>query len=120
MTTTADSIPASDTESGVLPLWAAIAMAVMSGSLLALGYSLLPLWWAGWLAPAPVLAAALAGPRGRAPYLGAIAGLLAGTATFTYYIEVTGAPVTIAIMLAHALLWSGAVRFGVSAALRLR
>ncbi len=120
MTSTTVSAADTDDAATVLPWWAAAAMAVMSGCLLALSYSLQPLWWAAWLAPAPVLAAAVASPPRRAMLLGAIAGLIAGSMTFSYYLEVAGTPVTIGIMAAHTVFWAGAIRLAARAAVGLR
>jgi apolipoprotein N-acyltransferase len=106
-------------EIGGPPLWAALALAALSGGLLALSYSLTPAWPAAWLAPAPVLAAAVAGPRGRTWLLGAVMGLIGGVSTLSYYLSVPGPVATAIIMLLHVLLWGGAVRFAASMTRRL-
>ncbi len=120
MTSTTVSPADADDATTVLPWWAAAAMAVMSGCLLALSYSLQPLWWAAWLAPAPVLAAAVACPPRRAMLLGALAGLVAGSTTLSYYIQVAGMPIAIVIMIAHTVFWAGAIRLAARAALGIR
>lgn len=104
--------------SRVLPLWAALLLAALSGSLLSLSYALQPLAWAAWLAPTPLLAAAVAGPQGRAWGLGALAGLLCGVSTFGYYTSVPGPVATVIIGLLHVLLWGGAARFAAGVARR--
>lgn len=115
----ADRIEAGAPTSNALPLSPALAMAAMSGCLLALSYGLHPLWPAAWLAPAPVLAAAIAGPRGRAWTLGAVMGLIGGTSTFGYYLFVMGWVPAVMITALHVLLWAGAVRFATSMTRRL-
>jgi apolipoprotein N-acyltransferase len=106
-------------ESGGLPLWAALALAGLSGGLLALSYSLQPMWPAAWLAAAPVLAAAVAGPRRGSWMLGAVMGLIGGASTLGYYLSVPGPVATVIITALHVLLWGGAVRFAAAMARRL-
>lgn len=96
----------------------ALAQAALSGGLLSLSYALHPQAWAAWLAPAPLLAAALAGPPRWAWRLGALAGLLCGVSTFGYYMAVPGLIATVIIGLLHVLLWGGAARLAVSVARR--
>lgn len=114
-----NSAPAPSPEAGALPLWAALAMAVMSGCLLSVSYGLEPLWGAAWLAPVPVLAAASASPLRRARLLGFVTGLVGGVSMIGYFLEVARLTPTIIITLAHALLWAGAVRFAAGAARRV-
>ena len=123
MTTLAASPPSIRSAVGAgavaVPLWAAISMAAASGSLLALGYALHPAWWAAWLAPAPVLAAAVASPAARVRLLGLIAGLAAGVTTFSYYAEVATPVGAVAMFIARGLFWSAAIAFTARAAHRL-
>ena len=102
------SVASSD---GSLSLWAALAMAGASGCLLALGYALHPVWWAAWLAPAPLLAAAAAGPPSRVRLLGLVAGLTAGITTFSYDVEIATIAGAVAMLVGRGLLWSAATAF---------
>ncbi len=119
MTSIAFAFPSSQVRAAPLPVWAAVAMALMSGCLLALAYSLHPLWWAAWVAPVPVIAAALNGQPSWARRLGALAGLIAGSTTFGYYTSVTGWPVAVGILFARVWFWSGMVTLAVRSARRL-
>ena len=119
MTSIAFAFPASQARAASLPVWAAVAMALMSGCLLALAYSLHPLWWAACAAPVPVIAAALNGQPSWPRRLGALAGLIAGSTTFGYYTSVTGWPVAVGILLARVWFWSGMVTLAVRSARRL-
>jgi len=81
-------------------------MALMSGCLLASALSLHPQWWAAWAAPIPLYAAALAGPPGRGHWLGALAGLFAGSSMFPYTVAQIGWPAALLILSLRALSWS--------------
>ncbi len=96
----------------------AAALTVLSGGLLAASYSLHPIWWAAWLAPAPVLAAALTASRRGSYGLGAAAGLIGGFTTLSYYGLVAGWPIACLILVLRAAGWGGAVRASTSAAQR--
>jgi apolipoprotein N-acyltransferase len=102
--TTAEAPPRESVSS--LPMWAAGAMAGASAVLLAQAHSLHPQWWAAWAAPAPLIAAVLAGPPGRTRWLGAIAGLGAGLGAFAYTASVAGLPLAVIVLAGRCLFWS--------------
>lgn len=79
--------------------------AVTSGVLLAVSYSLEPLWFAAWFAPVPVLLAALGTTARRAFALGGAAGLL-GSTTFISYMAMLGGPIdAVLIVVLRGLQW---------------
>src|ERR1700756_1422440 len=113
--------PTAPAQAGAITRWALEgAASLASGLLLADALGLHPHWWAGWLAPAPVLAAAV---RGAAPWraraLGTIAGLVPALTTLTYYAVTTGWPIALFVIVARAMFWGGGVGFAASAARRL-
>lgn len=85
--------------------WLRPVGALATGVLLAVSYSLEPLWFAAWFAPVPLLLAACGTTARRAFTLGSLAGLL-GSTTFIGYMSMLGGPVDAAlIILLRALQW---------------
>jgi apolipoprotein N-acyltransferase len=82
-----------------------LSLALAGGLALRLGFGLHPVWWLAWLAPAPVLAAALrSGPR-TAFGLMLLAGLLANSANFHYFALLMPLALAAWVTLLVALLW---------------
>jgi apolipoprotein N-acyltransferase len=88
---------------------ACYGLAVASGLLLAMSYAMHPLWWAAWLAPAPIIVAALLAPVGSRRHLTLLAGLIGGVSSFAYHVTMGGWWVAVVILLLVALAWSSAV-----------
>lgn len=93
-------------------------MSLLSGVLLALSYSLHPLWWAAWAAPAPGVAAVLLAPATLRRRLGLAAGLLAGASTFAYHLTVGGWVTALVILGLVALAWASVFRLAATCAER--
>jgi apolipoprotein N-acyltransferase len=92
-----------------------IVAALISGALLAQTYSLNPFWPLAWVAPIPVLIAAIGASRLGAFAYGAIAGAVSMALMFAYFIEIGGLVPVVVITLLKALIWGGmasAVRGG--------
>ena len=87
-----------------------VALSLLSGVLLSLSYSQTPLWWAAWIAPAPVLAAVLLAPARLRRKLGLFAGTIAGATSFGYHLTVGGWPAATVILLLVALAWASVLR----------
>ena len=87
-----------------------VGLSLLSGVLLSLSYSQYPLWWAAWIAPAPVLAAVLLAPARLRRALGLVAGAVAGVTSFGYHLTVGGWPVAILIVLLIAFAWASVLR----------
>ncbi|HEX8532618.1 MAG TPA: nitrilase-related carbon-nitrogen hydrolase, partial [Allosphingosinicella sp.] len=95
-----------------------VALALLGGALLALGYANHPLWWAAWLAPAPAVAAVLLAPaRLRLP-VGVVVGLLSGALSFGYHVMTGSVTAAVVIAIAYAVGWGGILRLAASAAER--
>jgi apolipoprotein N-acyltransferase len=58
-------------------------LAALSGGLLAMSYAMHPLWWAAWLAPAPVIVATLRAPVASRRWLTLLAGVIGGIGSFS-------------------------------------
>lgn len=95
-----------------------LALSLLSGVLLALSYSLYPLWWAAWAAPAPGVAAVLLAPAALRRRLGLAAGLLAGASTFAYHLTIGGWATTLVIFGLVALAWASVFRLAATSAER--
>lgn len=91
-----------------------VALAIVSGILLALASNLHSVWWAAWIAPIPLLFAAYRW-SGRAGWLGFLAGLIGMAGLFRYYAAIALLPVALIISVATALGWAFAVRLSVRA-----
>ena len=89
----------------------AVLFAITSGVLLAFSYSLTPLWWTAWIAPAPAITAVLIASNPWRFWLGVLAGAMSGVSTFSYHVTTTGIIASVIILLAIALLWGSALRY---------
>lgn len=94
-----------------------IAAAIISGALLAQSYGLHPFWALAWIAPIPVLIAAIGASRLGAFLYGALAGALSMALMVAYFLRIGGPAPVIVITLVKALVW-GAMAFAVRGAAR--
>ena len=94
-----------------------LALAIAAGALLSAGYALHPLWWAPWLAPAPLILAA-SGGKGNARLAGGIAGALAFVMVLGYYANILGI-MTALLALLRIASWVFAARMAEEANRRL-
>ena len=85
-----------------------IVAALISGALLAQAYSLNPLWPLAWIAPIPVLIAAIGASRVGAFAYGAFAGAVSMALMINYFLELGGVVPALVITLTKALIWGGA------------
>lgn len=85
-------------------------ISVLSGALLAMSYAMHPIWWAAWLAPAPVIVATLRAPVAHRRWLTLLAGLIGGASSFPYHLTVSSWFAALLILALVALAWSSAVR----------
>jgi apolipoprotein N-acyltransferase len=88
----------------------AYALAAISGLLLSMSYAMHPFWWAAWLAPAPLIPAALWAPASHRRWVTLLAGALGGISRFAYHLTVGGWFAAILILVLVALAWSSAIR----------
>lgn len=89
------------------PTFVQFGAACLSGVLLAQIFSLEPIWWIAWVAPAPVLAAAIEAPRTRRSFLGLVAGLIGGSSAFGYHKLVSDSlPIAVLILILRGLSWA--------------
>ncbi|MEZ5959702.1 MAG: nitrilase-related carbon-nitrogen hydrolase [Hyphomonadaceae bacterium] len=95
-----------------------IVAALISGALLAQAYSLNPFWPLAWLAPIPLLIAAIGATRLGAFAYGAIAGAVSMVLMVGYFMQFGGIVPVLIIMLIKALIW-GAMAYAVRGAARL-
>jgi apolipoprotein N-acyltransferase len=91
-----------------------VLLAVAAGALLSAGYALHPAWWAPWLAPVLLLAAA-SGRHLSARAIGGIAGAVAMTSLLSYYVGMIGWPATLLIAVFRAASWMLATRLALAA-----
>ncbi len=96
----------------------AYGLAMLSGALLAMSYAMNPIWWAAWLAPAPVIVATLRAPVADRRRLTLLAGLIGGTSSFSYHLMVGGWFSAMLILALVAVAWSSTIRLGVTFAER--
>lgn len=89
-------------------------LAVVSGGLLAMSYAMHPLWWAAWLAPAPVIVATLRAPAASRRWLTLLAGVVGGVSSFSYHLMFGGWPAALLILALVAVAWSSAIRLTVT------
>lgn len=94
-----------------------IVAALISGALLAQAYSLHPFWPLAWIAPAPMLIAAIGASRLGAFAYGAIAGLVSVALMIAYFADIGGVTTVLIIVASKALVW-GVVAYAVRAAAR--
>ena len=95
-----------------------IVAALISGALLAQAYSLNPFWPLAWLAPIPMLIAAIGASRVGAFAYGAIAGVVSMALMVSYFMQLGGIVPLLVITLSKALIW-GAMAYAVRSAARL-
>jgi apolipoprotein N-acyltransferase len=87
-----------------------VGLALVSGALLAMSYALQPIWWAAWLAPAPVVAATLLA-RGRLrDVLGLLTGAIADAGTFAYHVDFAGWATAMVVLVLVSVGWWAALR----------
>jgi apolipoprotein N-acyltransferase len=79
-----------------------------------------PLWWAAWLAPAPVIVAAARAAVAHRRLLTLLAGLIGGVSSFSYHVTVGGWFAALLILALVAMAWSAAISLTVSFAERRR
>lgn len=89
-------------------------LAALSGGLLAMSYAMHPLWWAAWLAPAPVIVATSRAPVASRRWLTLLAGVIAGISSFSYHLTVGGWLAALLILALVAVGWSSAIRLTVT------
>ncbi len=94
------------------------ALAALSGGLLAMSYAMHPLWWAAWLAPAPVIVGALHAPVASRRWLTLLTGVIGGISSFSYHLTVGGWLAAILILTLVTVAWSSAIRLTVTFAER--
>jgi len=92
--------------------------ALLGGGLLAASYALHPLWWAAWLAPVALLAAA-SGRRRNLSIASAIAGAVAILPLVPYYLSLLGPGFVLNVVLLRFLLLAIALGLTRFAAARL-
>lgn len=92
-----------------------IFAALISGALLAQAYSLHPFWPLAWLAPIPLLIAAIGASRLGAFAYGAVAGVVSMALMIPYFSEIAGVTPVLIITLSKALIW-GAMAYAVRGA----
>src|SRR5690606_17558065 len=92
--------------------------ALISGALLAQAYSLNPFWPLAWLAPIPLLIAAIGASRLGAFAYGALAGVVSMALMIGYFMELGGIVPVLVISLTKALIW-GALAYAVRGAARV-
>jgi apolipoprotein N-acyltransferase len=95
-----------------------IVAALISGALLAQAYSLNPFWPLAWLAPIPLLIAAIGASRLGALAYGAIAGIVSMALMTGYFMQLGGVIPVLIITLTKALIW-GAMAYAVRGGARL-
>lgn len=95
-----------------------IVAALISGALLAQAYSLNPFWPLAWIAPIPMLIAAIGASRLGAIAYGAIAGVVSMALMVSYFLDLGGIVPVLIITLTKAIIW-GAMAYAVRGAARL-
>ncbi|TWI61902.1 apolipoprotein N-acyltransferase [Pseudoduganella lurida] len=83
-----------------------LALALAGGIAMRHAFGLDPVWWLAWLAPAPVLVAALRSGPWRAFLLTLLAGLVASSASFHYFTLAMPLPVAVLVTVLLALTWA--------------
>ena len=99
--------------------WLLLTAAVLSGGLLALGHGLHPWWPLAWIAPLPLLVAALGAGWRAALLAGFVSGALQALGSLHYFATTVGPEGAAAVVLLFAVLWAVAVTTTRSLALRL-
>lgn len=83
-----------------------------------MSYAMHPLWWAAWIAPAPIIFATQLVPASHRRWLTLLTGSLGGISSFSYHLTIGGWLVAIFILVLVALAWSSAIRLAVALAER--
>jgi apolipoprotein N-acyltransferase len=94
------------------------SLAAFSGGLFAMSYAMHPLWWAAWLAPAPVIVATLRAPVASRRWLTLLTGVIGGISSFSYHLTVGGWLAALLILALVTAAWSSAIRLTVTFAER--
>jgi apolipoprotein N-acyltransferase len=94
------------------------ALALLAGALLAASYALHPVWWAAWLAPVPLLAAA-SGAWRNVWIVSALAGATATLPLMAYYMSLLGPGLVVTVILLRFMLLAAALFLTRFAAARL-
>ena len=82
-----------------------LALAVIGGLLLRWSFGLHPLWWLAWLAPVPLLVAALRSSRRAAVGWSLLAGLIGASANLHYLSLTMPLAAALFFTLFQSLLW---------------
>jgi apolipoprotein N-acyltransferase len=83
-----------------------LGLAVLGGLLMRWSFGLHPVWWLAWVAPAPLLAAALRSTRWMAFGWSMLAGLIAASANLHYFSTVMPLQAALLAMVLLALSWA--------------
>lgn len=84
-----------------------LLVAVTCGALLALSYGFQPIWFAAWIAPVPLLVAALTGISSRTAFaMGAVAGAVASASIVGYLSETGNEAGAVVLCVMRALEWA--------------
>jgi len=103
-----------------MPRWTLLMLAAtLSGGLLALGHGLHPWWPVAWIAPLPLLVAALRANWRGALLASLVAGALQALGSLNYYVTTIGPAGAAAVVLLFAGLWALAVTTTRSLVVRL-
>ncbi|MBB3222366.1 nitrilase-related carbon-nitrogen hydrolase [Pseudoduganella umbonata] len=81
------------------------ALALAGGVAMRLAFGLEPVWWLAWIAPAPVLVAALRSGTATAGLLALLAALIATTGLFPYFSLLMPVPPAVLVTVLLALAW---------------
>src|SRR5262249_52774354 len=102
------------------PCGGRLLAALASGVLLDLSNNLAPWWLLAWIAPIPLLVAALHASLREGGMLAIVAGIVSTVSTTSYYLELTGILVTTLVTLLRVLSWALVVVRTRAAVLRSR
>lgn len=94
-------------------------LALLTGALLAIGYSNDPIWWTTWVAPAPGLAAMLLAPQRMRWAVGLLIGLSASVLSLGYRVETGSLAAAVVIAIAYAIGWSSTLKLAATVAERV-
>jgi apolipoprotein N-acyltransferase len=83
-----------------------VALAIAGGVLMRYSFGLNPVWYLAWLAPAPVLVAAVRSGRWTAMAIVSLAGLIASSANFHYYSQAMPLAIAVLVTIVQALAWT--------------
>jgi apolipoprotein N-acyltransferase len=91
-----------------------VALAIISGILIAFAFALKPIWWTAWLGPMLLIFCAAIAPDKWRRNLIMIAGLVAGLSMLSYHLMIVGWLGALLILLLKACLWTSAVKLAAS------